>query len=102
MREFWVSSGHHLTQRADHGGLIATPELIMAYLARPELAPPEEACGAERALHAALLLDPMRAVNLNCTSRPLPMRPSAPSMPLLQETRCMSPLVSGVRWSSPA
>jgi multidrug efflux pump subunit AcrA (membrane-fusion protein) len=63
MREFWVSSGHHLTQRAAHGGLIATPELIMAYLARPELAPPEEACDAERALHAALLLDPLRAVS---------------------------------------
>ena len=40
MREFWVASGHHLTRRADHGGLIATPELIMAYLARPELMPP--------------------------------------------------------------
>ena len=63
MREFWVSSGHHLTQRAAHGGLIATPELIMAYLARPELAPPEEACDAERALHAALLQDPRRAVS---------------------------------------
>ena len=34
MREFWVASGHHLTRRADHGGLVATPELIMAYLAR--------------------------------------------------------------------
>ena len=40
MREFWVASGHHLTRRADHGGLVATPELIMAYLARPELMPP--------------------------------------------------------------
>jgi hypothetical protein len=63
MREFWVSSGHHLAQRAEHGGLVATPELIMAWLARPELAPPEEACDAERALHAALLQDPMRAVS---------------------------------------
>ena len=44
MREFWVASGHHLTRRADHGGLIATPELIMAYLARPELMPPDDAC----------------------------------------------------------
>ena len=63
MREFWVSSGHHLTRRADHGGLIVTPELIMAWLARPELAPPEEACNVERALHASLLKDPMRAVD---------------------------------------
>ncbi len=62
MREFWVSSGHHLTRRAEHGGLVVTPELIMAYLARPELAPPEEACEAERALHASLMREPMRPV----------------------------------------
>ncbi|MDB5593599.1 MAG: hypothetical protein JWM36_560 [Hyphomicrobiales bacterium] len=62
MREFWVASGHHLTRRADHGGLEITPELIMAYLARPELLPPEEACDAERALHASLMTDPLRSV----------------------------------------
>ena len=62
MREFWVASGHHLTRRGDHGGLLATPELIMAYLARPELMPPEEACEAERDLHASLLADPLRPV----------------------------------------
>lgn len=63
MREFWVASGHHLTRRADHGGLIATPELIMAYLARPELMPPDDACAAERNLHASLLADPLRPVS---------------------------------------
>ena len=63
MREFWVASGHHLTRRADHGGLVATPELIMAYLARPELMPPADACEAERNLHASLLADPLRAVS---------------------------------------
>jgi hypothetical protein len=62
MREFWVASGHHLTRRADHGGLVATPELIMAYLARPELMPPADACEAERNLHASLLADPLRTV----------------------------------------
>lgn len=62
MREFWVASGHHLTRRADHGGLIATPELVMAYLARPELMPPDDACDAERGLHTALLADPLRPV----------------------------------------
>ncbi|MDB5649770.1 MAG: hypothetical protein JWL62_1290 [Hyphomicrobiales bacterium] len=62
MREFWVASGHHLTRRADHGGLQVTPELIMAYLARPELLPPDDACDAERALHAALMADPLRQV----------------------------------------
>jgi hypothetical protein len=63
MREFWVASGHHLTRRADHGGLVATPELIMAYLARPELMPPADACEAERNLHASLLVDPLRPVS---------------------------------------
>jgi hypothetical protein len=63
MREFWVASGHHLTRRADHGGLVATPELIMAYLARPELMPPDDACDAERNLHAGLLADPLRPVS---------------------------------------
>ncbi len=63
MREFWVASGHHLTRRADHGGLMATPELIMAYLARPELMPPADACDAERDLHARLMADPLRAVS---------------------------------------
>jgi hypothetical protein len=62
MREFWVASGHHLTHRSDHGGLLATPELIMAYLARPELMPPADACDAERDLHASLLADPLRQV----------------------------------------
>jgi hypothetical protein len=63
MREFWVASGHHLTRRADHGGLLATPELIMAYLARPELMPPADACEEERNLHAGLLADPLRPVS---------------------------------------
>jgi hypothetical protein len=63
MREFWVASGHHLTRRADHGGLVATPELIMAYLARPELMPPADACEAERNLHSSVLADPLRPVS---------------------------------------
>lgn len=62
MTEFWVSSGHHLTVRAPGGGLAVTDELIMAYLARPELVPPEDACAAERALHATLLAAPRRAI----------------------------------------
>jgi hypothetical protein len=62
MKEFWVASGHHLTRRSDHGRLVATPELIMAYLARPELMPPADACDAERKLHAGLLADPLRPV----------------------------------------
>src|SRR5438034_2709308 len=69
MREFWVASGHHLTRRADHGGLVATPELIMAYLARPELMPPADACEAERDLHASLMANPLRAVSAKDIAR---------------------------------
>jgi hypothetical protein len=46
----------------DGGGLAVSDELLLAYLARPELVPPEEACAAERALHASLLAEPRRAV----------------------------------------
>jgi len=69
MREFWVASGHHLTRRADHGGLVATPELIMAYLARPELLPPADACEAERDLHASLMAEPLRPVSARDIAR---------------------------------
>src|SRR5689334_11405109 len=62
MREFWVSSGHHLTRRTEGGGLAITDELLLAYLARPELMPPEDACEAERALHSLLLRNPRHPV----------------------------------------
>jgi hypothetical protein len=57
-RDFWLSCGHHLLDRDQGGGLIVTDEYLKAYLARPELLPPPEACAAERALHATLLGDP--------------------------------------------
>jgi hypothetical protein len=60
--EFWVSSGHHMTRRVDGGGLAVTDEMLLAYLARPELVPPEEACAAERELHALLMKEPRRPV----------------------------------------
>lgn len=60
--DFWVASGHHLCDAAEHGRLAATPDLWRAFLARPELIPPEEACAAERALHAALMEDPSQPV----------------------------------------
>jgi hypothetical protein len=62
VREFWVSSGHHLTRRTEGGGLAITDELLLAYLARPELMPPPEASAAERDLHTGLLRAPRRAV----------------------------------------
>lgn len=58
-REFWIASGHQLCDRDADGRLVATPALWRAFLARPELVPPEEACGHERALHAGLLEDPL-------------------------------------------
>jgi hypothetical protein len=62
MKDFWLSCGHHLLDRDAGGGLVVTDEFLKAYLARPELIPPDDACGAERALHATLLSDPRRPV----------------------------------------
>lgn len=63
MRDFWLSCGHHLLDRAAGGGLLVSDDFLKAYLARPELTPPPAACAAERALHAALLADPCRPVD---------------------------------------
>jgi hypothetical protein len=57
-----VSSGHHLTRRTEGGGLAVTDELLLAYLARPELMPPPEASAAELRLHTSLLKAPRRPV----------------------------------------
>jgi Family of unknown function (DUF6352) len=62
MNDFWVASGHLLCDRDAAGRLVPTPDLWRAFLARPELLPPEEACEAELALHTGLLADPLRAV----------------------------------------
>jgi uncharacterized protein DUF6352 len=62
MNDFWLSCGHHLTDRDGGGGLLVTDEFLKCYFARPELDPPPEACAVERGLHAALLADPQRPV----------------------------------------
>jgi len=62
MIDFWLTCGHHLLDRYIGGGLLVTDEFLKAYLARPELAPPTDACAAERSLHAAVLTDPRRPV----------------------------------------
>src|SRR5262249_42130320 len=54
--------GHHLLDLDVGGGLVVTDELLKAYLARPEITPPPEACAAERTLHASLLANPRRSV----------------------------------------
>jgi len=58
--DFWLSCGHHLLDREESGGLVVTDEFIKAYLARPELSPPPEACVVERTIHAAFLMNPRR------------------------------------------
>lgn len=62
MPEFWVASGHHLTRLDSRGRMLVTDELLLAWLARPELMPPPEACTAERALHARLMQAPRAPV----------------------------------------
>jgi hypothetical protein len=62
MKDFWLSCGHHLLDRDQGGGLLVTDEFLKAYLARPELTPPPDACVVERTLHSALLADPRRPV----------------------------------------
>jgi len=57
-RDFWLACGHHLLDRDADGRLTLTDEFLKAYLARPELRPPSEACAAERDIHRALLADP--------------------------------------------
>ena len=61
-RDFWLSCGHHLLDREATGKLLVTDEFLKAYLARPELMPPAEACSAERGLHSALLRDPRQPI----------------------------------------
>lgn len=62
MIDFWVSSGHLLLDKNEQGLLAVTDDFLKLYLARPELVPPEEACAAERALHAKLLAAPRTKV----------------------------------------
>ena len=62
MSDFWISSGHHLLDRDENGGLHVTDEFLKLYLARPELLPPPEACAVERTLHATLMADPCRPI----------------------------------------
>ncbi len=62
MRDFWIASGFNLLDRDAAGDLIVNDAFIKAYLARPELMPPEDACDAERALHRRLLDSPLAPV----------------------------------------
>lgn len=60
--DFWRHSGWHLLERDGSGRHRLHDDFLRAYLLRPELAPVEESCRAERALHASLMESPRRPV----------------------------------------
>jgi hypothetical protein len=62
VKEFWVASGHQLARLDSAGWMQVTDELLLAWLARPEVLPPDKACEAERALHARLMQTPREPV----------------------------------------
>ena len=39
MPEFWVASGHHLARLDRAGRMVVTDELLLAWLARPDIVP---------------------------------------------------------------
>ncbi|MGH1478180.1 MAG: DUF6352 family protein [Geminicoccales bacterium] len=68
MAEFWRSAGYHLVDADDQGQLRLTDDWLRAYLLRPELAPVEESCGNERALHEGLMATPRAKINQSTLS----------------------------------
>lgn len=68
--EFWVASGHLLLDVGPDGRLAVTDDFLRAYLARPELLPPPEACAEERALHAELFADPFAPIDASAVADP--------------------------------
>lgn len=60
--DFWRSAGHHLVASTEDGRIAITDDLLRAYLLRPELAPVEDSCKAELALHATLINTPRQAI----------------------------------------
>ena len=60
---FWKSAGLHLVTRNSDGWLETTPDLIRAYLTRPEVHPIDESCLNEVSLFEDLMTDPFLAVD---------------------------------------
>lgn len=69
MRDFWQDSGYHLAARDADGQLVPSDDFLRAYLRRPEMLPPEEACDEERALHASQLANPRERVGKDRLAR---------------------------------
>ena len=63
MADFWRSAGWHLTEAAEGGRMQATDDWLRAYLFRPELAPIDDSCPAERTLHKTLVKDPRAVID---------------------------------------
>jgi hypothetical protein len=62
MQDFWRSSGFRFVTRDVRGQLVPSDEFLRLYLQRPELAPVEESCLAERALRDLLIANPRATV----------------------------------------
>ena len=58
MNDLWPGCGFSLLERAENGRLVVTDDYLRWYLQRPELAPVEQSCSAERALHERLMNEP--------------------------------------------
>ena len=63
MAEFWRRAGWHLVEPTEGGRIQASDDWLRAYLFRPELAPVDESCPAERALHERLSEQPRAAID---------------------------------------
>jgi hypothetical protein len=63
MADFWRSAAWQLTEPAEGGRLRVTDDWLRAYLLRAELAPVDESCDVERALHQRLLDDPKMCID---------------------------------------
>ncbi len=63
MAEFWRSAGYHVVEADSRGQLQVTDDWLRAYLLRPELAPIEESCPKELALHGHLMAVPRAIID---------------------------------------
>lgn len=63
MHEPWPSTRYDALAQDEHGRLLPTADWWRALLDRPELAPVEESCAAELALHRRLVDAPTQAVS---------------------------------------
>ena len=63
MPDYWASSGYRLLTCGADGRLTLTDDFLRSTLVRPELAPVQDSCAAELALHDRLLRAPRAAVD---------------------------------------